>query len=413
MNDVCDQRNPVKFIMTEEKRATCSRLCNTRTSIYILAGLSVIVLINMLNANNHLTSIIDLSKQVRDGFKELLSYNDSSIEEIASPNRPYIIAAIQSDLNRTDRKTLSPKSTTSTPKPTTTTTKVTTKPTTKSNPAQPTPRPDDCKACFEHNFKYIIDNEHICDTGNGKSNVDIAVFILTVHANRKARDTLRETWLTPTKNNTAEIRYAFLLGSTPDQSLQKKVEEENAIFHDIIQEDFVDKYMNLTYKTIMAFKWASTKCKQAKFIMKTDDDMFVNLNSVKNVVAVHGSSLQTAVGGACHMSAGPIRDRNSKWYASKISYPRNSYPGFCSGTGYVTSMNVASKIYEVSRHVPFFHLEDVYVALCIKRLGYKLKPIAGFNSGRTPPGCAYKTNNVVTSHYLGLDLIRKMWNLKC
>ena len=398
--------------MTEEKRGICSRLCNIRTCTFILIGLSVVVLLNMLNANNHLTSIIVISERLRDSFTGLLNDNTSFYEE-RGQNPSNIVRIPHLNVSKTITVKPKDKTTTSTTKKTTTTTTTTVKPTTKANPKQPTPRPDECKACFEHNFKYIIDNEKICESGNGKSNVEIVVFILTVHQNRQARDTLRQTWLTPTKNNTADIRYAFLLGSTPNKDLQKKVEEENAIFHDILQEDFKDSYFNLTYKSIMSFKWASTKCKQAKFVMKTDDDMYVNLNSVKNVVSKHGDSLQTAVGGACHMSAGPIRDKNSKWYASKLSYPRNTYPGFCSGTGYVTSMNVATKVYEVSKSVPFFHLEDVYVALCIKKLGYRLKPLPGFNSGRTPPGCAYKTNNVVTSHYMGLDLIKKMWNQKC
>lgn len=398
--------------MAEEKARRCSGFCSIRTCIYILGGLSLIVLVNVLNANNHLTSLIAFSNKLREGFKEFINHNASVNVTPYSQNTPFILEAI-----KTRSSTVNPggKSVVTTPKTTQKpTVKITTaKPTTKTQPRQPTPRPDECKACFEHNFRYIIDNEQICDSGNGKSNIAIIVLILTIHANREARDTLRQTWLTPTKNNTADIRYAFLLGTTPDQNLQKKVEEENAVYHDILQEDFVDKYMNLTYKTIMAFKWASSKCKQAKFVMKTDDDMFVNLDSVKHVVSVHGDSLQSAVGGACHMSAGPIRDSRSKWYASKLSYPRNAYPGFCSGTGYVTSMNVATKVYEISRHVPFFHLEDVYVALCIKKLGYRLKPIGGFNPGRTPPGCQYKTKNVVTSHYMGLPLIRKMWNLKC
>lgn len=71
---------------------------------------------------------------------------------------------------------------------------------------------DDCKVCFEYNFKYIIDNEYICDIGNGKSNVDIVVFIFIVYVNRKVRDILREIWLIFIKNNIVEIRYVFLLG---------------------------------------------------------------------------------------------------------------------------------------------------------------------------------------------------------
>lgn len=113
------------------------------------------------------------------------------------------------------------------------------------------------------------------------------------------------------------------------------------------------------------------------------------------------------------MFVGLIRDRNFKWYVLKISYFRNFYLGFCLGIGYVISMNVVLKIYEVFRYVFFFYLEDVYVVLCIKRFGYKLKFIVGFNFGRIFSGCVYKINNVVILYYFGLDLIRKMWNLKC
>ncbi|XP_061185755.1 beta-1,3-galactosyltransferase 1-like [Saccostrea echinata] len=405
--------------MADKKPRHWSGLCSIRTCIYILVGLhvSIIVLTNILFADKLFKSLILRSKQPRDDFKHSLNYVYSDSPDVQHGGQDNCtcnkITAIQSGSDSTVLGSILSKQLTAQKQIHPTIKSTIFKVTTKSRPVQPTPRPDQCKSCFEHKFRYVINNKHICDSGEGNSSVDIIVLILTIHANREARDTLRQTWLTPTKNNTSDIRYAFLLGNTSDPNLNKRIEAENMIYHDILQEDFVDAYMNLTYKTIMAFKWASTTCKQAKFVMKADDDMYVNLDAVKHVVSVHGSSLQVAVGGACHMSARPIRDKKSKWYASMLSYPKNTYPGYCSGTGYVTSMNVASKIYEASKHVPFFHLEDVYVALCIKKLGYKLKRIAGFNSGRIPPGCAYKTKNVVTSHNLGLPLIRKMWNLKC
>ncbi len=38
-----------------------------------------------------------------------------------------------------------------------------------------------------------------------------------------------------------------------------------------------DTYHNLTLKTVMGLKWASIFCPQAKFVLKTDDDIYVNL----------------------------------------------------------------------------------------------------------------------------------------
>ncbi len=68
---------------------------------------------------------------------------------------------------------------------------------------------------------------------------------------------------------------------------------------------------NLTYKTIMGLKWASTFCACAKFVMKTDDDMFVNVPNILDAVKDNALALQTSVGGACYLAVNPIRDVNS------------------------------------------------------------------------------------------------------
>ena len=276
-------------------------------------------------------------------------------------------------------------------------------------------RLDECNNCFHHNYNYVIDNPDICKHHNKSVPIELLVSIFTTHARRLQRDTIRKTWISMArKNYSPYIRYAFLLGEIGDKALGKAVIEENNINHDIIKEDFVDTYQNLTYKTIMAYKWANSKRKHAQFVMKTYDDMYVNIPALLNIIKTHKYALQTAVGGACHRQASPIRDRRSKWYASIQSYPNSTYPGFCSGTGYVTSMNVATKVFEISSHVPFFHLEDVYVALCIKKLKYFLKTIEGFNSVRVKPDpCIYKNKTMVTSHELPPALIEQIWSGDC
>lgn len=56
-----------------------------------------------------------------------------------------------------------------------------------------------------------------------------------------------------------------------------QVVEESRTYGDILQEDFTDSYMNLTLKSVMALKWTSTHCQQAQYLLKTDDDIFVNV----------------------------------------------------------------------------------------------------------------------------------------
>ena len=189
------------------------------------------------------------------------------------------------------------------------------------NTASVTQRKDECNNCFNHNFKYIIDNPDICKLYSGQTEIELLIIILTVHKNVQQRNTLRETWLTYSKNNTARIRYAFLLGEIKDAKLKTDFGKENDLYRDIIKEDFVDVYINLTYKTVMGFKWAATKCSIAKAVLKTDDDVYINVPNVLDIVRHNFTVLQTNIVGSCTKSERPIRDQNSKWFASMNSYP--------------------------------------------------------------------------------------------
>ena len=196
------------------------------------------------------------------------------------------------------------------------------------------------------------------------------------------------------------------------ETLAAALGEESATYRDIIQEDFVDSYNNLTLKTIMAFKWASLKCTVAKFFMKTDDDMFVNLNSLKDAVTKYSFVLEKGIGGYCNLSREPIRSKTEKWSVTYEMYPNKLYPPYCSGTGYVTSMNVVEKVYKVSKDVPFIYLEDVYVSLCLNRLGLNATHLPGFHAALQKIGCEYQSKKLVTSHRLTPKMLHEAWNLK-
>ncbi|XP_062567335.1 beta-1,3-galactosyltransferase 1-like [Saccostrea cucullata] len=381
----------------------CFRCCNATAMIYLTATLSTLVLLNIITASSHLNKIWTLSKALNDAVSKLNMNSSVMVNKSSEEN-----SNIKSSISLT-REAFTPDRPLTTKR-----VKITEK---KENTAKVKPtsneRPLNCTSCFPHNYSYILDNENICKPTERSQVVDIIVLICTIHSNTERRKALRETWLSQTKQNEGNIRYVFLLGMTSNKKLQVDLETESATHRDIIQEDFIDHYNNLTLKTIMGFKWASIKCKNAKFVMKTDDDMFVSLPALKTAVKKYGSVLQTSIGGQCRLNEGPIRHKGFKWYVPKEMYPQSKYPGFCSGTGYITSMNVVQKVYEVSRNVPFFYLEDVYVGLCIHRLGMKTTRIPGFNAVRIPFGCNYKNSIVITSHQLDPNALRGVWNLKC
>ncbi|XP_010193189.1 PREDICTED: beta-1,3-galactosyltransferase 2-like, partial [Mesitornis unicolor] len=56
------------------------------------------------------------------------------------------------------------------------------------------------------------------------------------------------------------------------------LEEENSLHGDLIQQDFMDTYNNLTLKTLMGMEWVSKHCPNASYVVKADSDVFLNLN---------------------------------------------------------------------------------------------------------------------------------------
>ncbi|ESO93881.1 hypothetical protein LOTGIDRAFT_74915, partial [Lottia gigantea] len=237
----------------------------------------------------------------------------------------------------------------------------------------------------------------------------IFIIIFSIPRNIANRNAIRKTWVSASRNNTANTRYAFFFGNSSDKNI---LFQEAKIYKDIIMEDFQDSYQNLTYKTMMGFKFVTLFCNNAKYILKTDDDMWINLNSLNEYLQTNSEKLTHSVGGSCHQTAGPIRSKSSKWYASFESYPSAKYPGYCSGTGYILTTKTAQEVFEISKNVPFFHLEDVYVSLCIRKLGYSLEGIRGFfyGAGTKSDLCRYKKKGVITWHMVPPDTLLKIWS---
>ncbi|OWK13712.1 hypothetical protein Celaphus_00017365 [Cervus elaphus hippelaphus] len=109
-------------------------------------------------------------------------------------------------------------------------------------------------------------------------------------------------------------------------------EDKHLLYGDIIRQDFLDTYSNLTLKTIMAFRWATEFCPSARYIMKTDTDVFVNTgNLVKYVLNLnHSEKFFTGFPPTDNYSYKGFYQKPHilyQEYPSKVFPP--SYSGFC------------------------------------------------------------------------------------
>jgi len=198
-----------------------------------------------------------------------------------------------------------------------------------------------------HNFSLIHNPGYsVCN-----ESVYILVYVHSGPSNYQRRIAIRETWASQTLF--PDIRLVFMMGKTVNEHIMKAIEYENSIYHDIVQEDFIDSYKNLTYKGIMALKWISIYCQQTKYILKVDDDIVVNTFTLMNHLKFldkHKKTQENTILCLLWSAMTVMRDRfdemktktvqvlisnfsKSKWHLSREEFPLEKFPPYCSGSG--------------------------------------------------------------------------------
>ena len=190
----------------------------------------------------------------------------------------------------------------------------------------------------------------------------------------------------------------FLLGATSSKNQQAMLEKESRQHGDIVQEDFVDSYRNLTLKSVAMLKWVNLHCSSATFVLKSDDDMYVNVTNLLSALRRERESRPAFVLGHVFTGARPVLDKKSKWYTPKEDFDENVYPRYTSGTAYSMTLTAARRLYQASAQIPFFWLEDIYITgLCRRKADMEALHNWGFSYQKASvDGCRFR--KVITDH---------------
>ncbi|XP_063160477.1 beta-1,3-galactosyltransferase 5-like [Candoia aspera] len=239
----------------------------------------------------------------------------------------------------------------------------------------------------------------------------LVILVTSPPTQLKIRVIIRETWGKKQVIANKLIVTYFLLGTTLNPEAQVAVINESLKYGDIIQKNFIDTYSNLTLKTMMGIEWIHMFCPQSSFVMKTDSDVFVNPYYLTELLLKRIQNTRFFTG-FLKLNEYPIRDKSSKWYVSENEYPRNTYPPFCSGIGYVFSTDVASLVYRISDNIPFVKLEDVFIGLCLAELNITLVNLHSkqsfFPTELEFSLCHFK--KIVASHFVRPHKLLIYWN---
>lgn len=98
------------------------------------------------------------------------------------------------------------------------------------------------------NVTAVIPNEHFCNVNDSEKGKPLLLIVVcSAVGNFRERNALRKTWMSVEQNGSAlfAVRTAFILGQTVNDTWQNEIREESALHGDIIQEGFIDAYLNL------------------------------------------------------------------------------------------------------------------------------------------------------------------------
>ncbi|XP_069134444.1 beta-1,3-galactosyltransferase 1-like [Argopecten irradians] len=275
-------------------------------------------------------------------------------------------------------------------------------------------RHSNAKSITDTQHSYVIQEDGTCRKGETETFLFIAVCVSA--SGFKQRTVIRNTWGSIVQKDN-KVKLLFFLGNPNNTTIQKAILNESSYYHDIVQDNFVDSYANLTLKSIFMLKWSSTFCVNTSYVLKVDDDMFINVPNLINFL--NSTRLKNSVIGQRIAKAKPIRRKDSKWYTSEHLYNETYYPYYTSGTNYVISGDIVPKLYQSTFHEPFLWLEDVYITgLCRERIKANIIDNWNFSSLHPPAqGCSYK--DVISGHKNTPTQISKIWrelndpNLNC
>ena len=221
----------------------------------------------------------------------------------------------------------------------------------------------------------------------------LIIFILSAPIQNSRRLAIRQTWLSLLVNNSFAlgrsnirkmknpsdlssnmvIHYWFVCGHDTKKEVETAVENEIAVYGDILRLDYNETYSLLVFKTLSSLWLASTM--NVHFIVKVDDDVYLHVP--KMISWLKTSSLpEKLYAGAVQegmIKLKVIRDPRHKWFVSEQIFNNSWFPSYCNGPYYILSKSALLDLLKASSNEGLtpFPLEDAYIGILANRVGIR------------------------------------------
>lgn len=144
-----------------------------------------------------------------------------------------------------------------------------------------------------------------------------------------------------------------------ENKLQKEIED----FSDILLFDVIDVYRNLPKKLVKFHQWVNLNV-DSEFVMKTDDDCFVDIKAINSELQMLNDTETYWWGNFRHDW---FVEKFGKW--AETNYRAQEYPAFACGSGNVVSKDISDWIAINSKYLWNYQGEDTSMGIWLSAVG--------------------------------------------
>lgn len=226
----------------------------------------------------------------------------------------------------------------------------------------------------EHNFSYIHNPNDAC----ADHPINLLFVVPSAPSNFQRRQSVRASARGRyVQNPLNKAKLLFFIGipagNENDDEVQAQINEESEKYRDIVQESFVDVYKNITLKAMSMLKWTSTFCQQTNFVIRTDDDVEINIKKVLKILRSKQRQFGDFVIGDKKVDWPPIREESSRWYLSEAEYPYALLPPFALGGLLAYPTSTMTLLYHAALRSKPIWLDDVFITgICAPKVDVPL-----------------------------------------
>ena len=233
---------------------------------------------------------------------------------------------------------------------------------------------DNNKIFREPNFAYLSKDIHITDLESNftcaEKHLKLLVLVTSHPGSFTRRKLIRETWGRHLNQHpNYDFRTFFVTGKTNNSEEMNSLKNESNIYKDLVLGNFQEHFYNLSLKVQVGFEWSYKHC-SSDFVLKADDDVFINMNSIFQKLLSNDIQKEKLFLGSANIQSWV--SRKGKYKVKLEEYEDPFYPDYCGGGAFIFSSDVVKEIIPYMLQNPF-KIDDVYIGMLALNAGVKVR----------------------------------------